>query len=411
MADPKRKNTGPSKNTVEAKKADAAAKAAEAEAAKAATEVKRLELDAQARRDARMDKRREDDASIGNQVRQLALVAGPLAVGMLYGKAQANKIADQSAVAAQAKNKQLDKVATKLRGVSDPAKLRAGVRTVDKLKLTNVKGPIGAVTAGFLLTEAVVARVVAANTENETASEVLNGAGLGLGAAAVSTIGTRMVQQATSNLLPNAGSMMDVESAREKMHKGAKPPKLGPAAKIAAASKIVLPIVAGMAAYAVFSDRANAGESTSTAVVAGGKAAGDVFSGGAFSEFDQAKARGAGDVEAASIAAFKGGVNLATFGVADLADQSLRDSGHGGVAAAITNTVLTAFGFGKPADGKAYLNSAAEKAATMPAPIAAPAMVTGAMQPKSSDGQTAGYSRRTSTGLTVQVGGYRTPTR
>ena len=65
----------------------------------------------------------------------------------------------------------------------------------------------------------------------------------------------------------------------------------------------------------------------------------------------------------------------------------------------------------KPSDGKAYLNDAAkEKAQSTPVvtPAMAGAMTAAAM---TADGQTDSYQRRTKSGKTVTVQGYRTPTR
>lgn len=495
MADRKRKqqrkaNRGPSVNTVKAREADARARQAEAEAQRAVTEAKRLEIEAAERAAQRAEKRRAEDKAPSEQLRQVGLVAGPLVAGMAYGKHKADKIQVQAEKAARAKNKQLDKVAAKLRGVRDPARLAAAVKVADGLKLSKMKGPVGAVTAGFLVTEAVAARVVAANTDNETAREVLNGAALGLGAAAVGTVGTRLVQRATSSVLPNAAALVDIETARETLNKTA--PKQANAAPtggtaLAKATKVALPVLAGIAAVSAFNDAAKAGESTAEATKKGAKAAGDVVSFGAVSAHDRAKGRGASDVEAVAVGTAVGAINFATFGVAEMANDALSDKGgvsgvisdtvttaaakvsellgwagtatppaatdssgeaaanaspglaqrvaqeafrpnslvSAGVAAVATRSfpgavltylatkaVLDAVSPDKPAQPKAYLNAqAAQKAGEPSRPVSAPPTVAAAAQQHRSDGQTEGYTRRTKTGLTVQVQGYRTPTR
>lgn len=338
-ANNKKKAQGTSKNTVEAKKAEAQAKQAEAEAAKAATEAKRLEIEAADRAADRTAKRREADKAPLEQVRQIGLVAAPLAAGMAYGAHKANKIASEVEKGAAAKNKELVSVAKKVRGSKSPARMAAAVKVADELKLTKVKGPVGGVTAGFLVTEAVAARVVAAHTENETASEVLNSAAIGLGAAAVSTVGTRLVQRATSSVLPNASAMVEVETARENL-KAAAPKAAAKRKMLAKAGRFALPALVGLAAAAAYSEARAGGADTAGASVEGAKAAGDVISGGAISAHDEAKARGAGEAEAVATGATVGAINLATFGVAEMANDAL--AAHGGVAGAITDTVSAA---------------------------------------------------------------------
>lgn len=494
MADRKRKqqrkaNRGPSVNTVKAREADARARQAEAEAQRAVTEAKRLEIEAAERAAQRAEKRRAEDKAPSEQLRQVGLVAGPLVAGMAYGKHKADTIQAQAEKAARAKNKQIDKVAAKLRGVRDPARLAAAVKVADGLKLGKMKGPVGAVTAGFLVTEAVAARVVAANTDNETAREVLNGAALGLGAAAVGTVGTRLVQRSTSSVLPNAAALVDIETARETLKKTA--PKQAKATRtggtaLAKATRVALPVLAGIAAVSAFNDAAKAGESTAEATKKGAKAAGDVVSFGAVSAHEKAKARGASDVEAVAVGTAVGAINFATFGVAEMANDTLSDKGgvsgvisdtvttaaakvsellgwagaakanavtersgeaanaspglaqrvaqeafrpnslvSAGVAAVATRSfpgavltylatkaVLDAVSPDKPAQPKAYLNAHAEQKAAEPSrPVSTPPTVAAAAQQHRSDGQTEGYTRRTKTGLTVQVQGYRTPTR
>lgn len=347
----KKRQSGPSKNTVAAKEADAKAKAAEAaakqadaDAAKAATEAKRLELQAEAQRADRMDKRREADKAPLEQLRQVAIVAAPLAAGMAYGKNKAEAIQARAKEAAAATNRQLDKVSKKIRGSRDVAKLTAGVRVADRMRPDRLKGPVGGLTAAFLVTEAVAARYIAHTSENETTREVMNGAAIGLGAAAVSTVGTRMVQRATSSILPNASAMVDIETAREtiKGNKSAPRPRATPGGVLAKASKLALPLIAGVAAYSAFVDSADAGQSTGEAAGAGAKAAGDVMTGGAISEYDRAKARGAGEAEALATGASMGAINMATFGLAPMANEALADKG--GVPGAISEVVVAAAG-------------------------------------------------------------------
>ena len=356
----KQQRSGTSKNTVAAKQAEAAAKEAAAKEAQAAaeaerakTDMRRLELEAEARKDKRADERRAADKAPSEQLRQVGLVAAPLAAGMAYGKHKADKINAEVTKAARAKNKQLEKVAEKVRGTTNPAKLRAGVRVADKLKLGKMKGPVGGVTAAFLVTEAVAARVVASNTENETAKEVLNGAAIGLGAAAVSTVGTRMVQRATASVQPNAAAMVDIEAARETSK--AKPSKAAPRKRAPRASGVaktagraVMPVLAGIVAVSAFNDRVAAaearGDSKESARAQGfteaAKAVTDVVTGGALSAAEQALAEGSGRAEALARGASVGAINLATFGTADMANAALEDKG--GVVGVITDTVQAA---------------------------------------------------------------------
>jgi hypothetical protein len=456
----KKKQTGPSKNMVEAKKADAAAKQAEAEAAKANAETRRLELQAQKDAADRADKRREADKAPLEQARQIGLVAAPLAAGMVYGNRKANAIAAKVEKAAAAKNQQLAAVAKRVKGSKSPARMAAAVRVADELKLTKMKGPVGGLTAGFLVTEAAAARVVAANTENETAREVLNSAAIGLGAAAVSTVGTRLVQRATSSVLPNAGAMVEVETARENLKASTPQAKAAKRSMLAKAGRVALPALVGLAAAAAYSEARAEGADESAAGKQAAKAGVDVVTGGAISEYEKAKARGAGEMEAVATGIGKGAINIATFGVADMANETLKDQGGvagiiaqpvievakkiGGLlgwsdeareaaaeargaaapggedpsaAAKIGGTIiggtglsLAALGFGKAADGKAYLNdSAARKAAQVPAAQAATGVATAPVQ--RTDGQTDSYTRRGRNGQTVQVKAYRTPTR
>ncbi|MGE0022101.1 MAG: hypothetical protein AB7S70_00530 [Hyphomicrobium sp.] len=337
----KKKKQGTSKNTVEAKKADAQAKQAEAEAEKAKTETRRLELEAEARRDKRADERREADKSLSEQLRHVATIGVPLAAGMVYGAKKAEAIQAKVETASRAKNRQLGKVAQKVRGSTDPARLAAGVRVADKLKLASQRGPVGGVTAAFLATEAIAARIVAANTENETASEILNGVSVGLGAAAVTTVGTRMVQRATSAVMPDAGALVDVETARGNLKgKAPKAPKAAGPGMLAKASKVLVPVLAGVAAYTAFNDSAAAGESSGESTKKAALAAGDVVSMGGVTAYDEAKARGAGEAEAVASGAAVGAINFATFGIAPMANDALAD--QGGVAGVISDTVTAA---------------------------------------------------------------------
>jgi len=357
----KQQRSGTSKNTVAAKQAEAAAKEAAAKEAQAAaeaerakTDMRRLELEAEARKDKRADERRAADKAPSEQLRQVGLVAAPLAAGMAYGKHKADKINAEVTKAARAKNKQLEKVAEKVRGTSNPAKLRAGVRVADKLKLGKMKGPVGGVTAAFLVTEAVAARVVASNTENETAKEVLNGAAIGLGAAAVSTVGTRMVQRATASVQPNAAAMVDIEAARETSK--AKPSKAAPRKRAPRASggvaktvgRAALPVLAGIVAVSAFNDRASAaeaqGETKEQARAQGfteaAKVVTDMLSFGALSQAEKSRDEGHSMGESLKRGAIVGAANFATFGTAQMANDALAD--QGGVSGVISDTVTKA---------------------------------------------------------------------
>lgn len=335
--------SGPSKNEVAKSQADAQAKAAEAEAAKANAEARRLELQAQKDAADRADARRAEDRSAGEQLRQIGLIAAPLAAGVAYGVKKANQIEAKAEKGLRARNTQLAKVANKVRGSTDPARLRAGVRVADKMGLMK-KAPLGGISAAFLAGEAVAARVIAANTENETASATLNGAAVGLGAAAVTQVGTRMVQRATSAVQPNAAAMVDVETARETLKRGgravAKATPKGGAGVLAKATKIALPVLAGVAAYSAYTDAASAGESSGEATTKAAKAAGDVVSMGAISAYDEAKARGAGEAEAVAKGAAMGVINYATMGVVEAANDAL--ASQGGFAGYIDKAVKMA---------------------------------------------------------------------
>jgi hypothetical protein len=501
-AEKKRKQQGTSKNTVAAKQAEAAAKAAEADAERAKTETRRLELEARDRAADRADARREADKAPLEQLRQIGLVAAPLAAGMVYGAKKAAAIEAKVATAAEAKNRQLTAVAKKVRNSSNPARLKAGVRVADKLKLAKTKGPVGGVTAAFLVTEAVAARVVAANTDNETAREVLNGAAIGLGAAAVSTVGTRLVQRATSSVMPNAAAMVDVETARETLKKKAPAMAKAKGSLSKAVGRVALPVVAGITAVTAFSaaqsDAQAAGKDDGEARAEGSTAAAksltDLLTFGAGEATQKALAEGKSRGEAVASGLAVGAINTATFGVATMANDALADKG--GVAGAITDTVSKAAskvgellgwsdaareasaearadasgestspgmkaliggigtyagghflelglkartplskgalitfgaaglvsGFGLMAEalasvvspapeGKAFLNEGAERKAAQAPKAPVSTVVAASATPKKSDGQTAGYTRRSKTGASIQVGAYRTPDR
>jgi len=421
VAQQKKRSSGTSANTVKAKEAeakakqaDAAAKTAEAQSAQAAAETRRLELEAERLKLDRADKRREEDASAGNQLRQVGLVAAPLAAGMAYGKHKADKIQTQVEKAAVAKNQQLDRVARNVRRSRDASRMKAAVHVVDKLKLAKMKGPIGGITAGFLVTEAVAARVVAANTENETAKEVLNAAAIGLGSAAVGTVGTRMVQRATSSVMPNAVSLVDIETARETLSKKApspatKAPKAG-GGTLAKAGRLVLPALAVVVATSAFNNEAAAAESagdanaTARGSTAAAKALTDLLSFGAGEATERAIADGESRERAVAEGVAMGTINAATFGVATLANDALAD--QGGVSGFITDTLKAAIKSAR--EGKAFLNGAAERKAAQ-LPKAPETVVVAASAQRLSDGQTAGYTRRGRNGQSVQVKAYRTP--
>lgn len=428
-AEKKRRNQGPSKNTVAAKEADAKAKQAEAAAEQAKAETRRLELEAQARRDKREDDRRDADKAPLEQARQIGLVAVPLAAGTAYGVHKANKIQAHVEKSVAAKNSQLTSVARRVQGSKSPAKLAAAVKTADDLKLTKMKTPIGLLPAGFLLAEAVTARVIAAHTENETASEVLNSAAIGLSAAAITTVGARLAEKIAPTVQLNAGAIMEINTARETLkasgEKPAKPAGSGKGGRLLkSAGRLAFPALVAVATAAAFSEARAEGADNVKATKQAAKAGGDVVLGGAISEYDAAKARGAGEAEAVAIGTSKGAINLATFGVAEMANDALADKG--GVAGAITDTVTTAASkVGKllgwsdearmasanvRAQGKAFLNAGAErKAEQVPKAPASTVVAASAVQQRS-DGQTEAYTRRTKSGTTVQVKGYRTPT-
>jgi hypothetical protein len=205
-----------------------------------------------------------------------------------------------------------------------------------------------------LVTEAVAARVVASNTENETAKEVLNGAAIGFGAAAVSTVGTRMVQRATASVQPNAAAMVDIEAARETskaMPSKAAPRKRAPRASggvAKAVGRVALPVLAGVVAVGAFNDRASAaeaqGETKEQARAEGfteaAKAVTDVVTGGAGAVVEQSIAQGDSRAKALAKGTSVGAINLATFGTADMANAALEDKG--GVVGVITDTVQAA---------------------------------------------------------------------
>lgn len=349
------KQSGPSKNTVEAKKADAQAKQAEAQAEQARAETRRLELEAKAREADRADKRREADKAPLEQARQIGLVAVPLAVGMAYGTMKANKIEKAAARAAEAKNANLARVAAKLTaktpsGVTRADRLKAVVDVADKMKLGKMKGPLGAVTAGFLVSEAVVARVVAAHQENETAREVLNAAGLGFGAAAVGTVGTRLVQRATSTIQPNAAHLVDIEGARNAAARTSapKPPRGGKVLSVL--GKAVLPVTAAAAATLAYSQAAHAAEARgadATTVRAEGateavRATTSLLTMGGADEVEQSRKEGRGIGESLGRGAVVAAVNYATMGVVPLLNDQLERVG--GAANLITNMVQGAAG-------------------------------------------------------------------
>lgn len=447
-AQKRKQSSGPSKNTVEAKKAEAAAKQADAESAKAQAETRRLELEAKAREDDRADKRRADDKSPLEQVRQVGLVAAPLAAGIVAGNKKAQKLQAQAEKSVAMKDKQLTAVTKRIRNTTNVNKLTAAVKTADAMKLTKSKTTLGGPTVALLAAEAIALRAVAMTVENETAKEVLNAGAIGLGAAAVTTLGSRLAEKANPTVQVNAGLVQEIETARETVHgkaqaKAARAKKAPGKGMLAKAGRAVLPVLATVAAVSAYNSGAEAAEANggdATDARAQGateatKALTDLLTFGAGEATAKAVEKGHGRAEAVAYGLTVGAVNTATLGglsVVEMANDAMAEQGGftGFVGDTIANGVKAASedlgkllgwsdaariaaaqarGVAEP--GKAFLNDAAERKASAPEKAPASTVVAASAAPKKSDGETNSYARRGKNGQTIQVKAYRTPDR
>src|SRR5690606_8076449 len=115
--------------------------------------------------------------------------------------------------------------------------------------------------AGILLAEGALARfVIAPQVKNETAREVISGAGSAFGFAATTMLAKRAIANATPKAVPMAAHMAAVETARRMPGVAAAaaafkpPPAMGTGARalsVAArvASRAALPLMVAGAAY------------------------------------------------------------------------------------------------------------------------------------------------------------------
>ena len=94
-------------------------------------------------------------------------------------------------------------------------KLAGLVTAADRAGLTKIRGPVGAVMGGILITEAMIARMlIAPNVDNATVKEAINQVSTGSLFAATSLIGQRLLQNRTLAALPPVKGIAAIESAR-----------------------------------------------------------------------------------------------------------------------------------------------------------------------------------------------------
>jgi len=198
-----------------AKAAEAAARAAEAQTR--ATEAK---LSAEAAK-------RKSDNSVRDAVVSAGINVGMPLAGMALGARLAKSITKSTAAHIRANNKELAGLAaaaTKVMRGAVPknmtvnAALAGTVAAADKLKLGRTAGPKAMAYAGLLIAEGALSRfVVAPAVKDETTREVLSAVGTGSTFAATTLIGKRMIDNATSKVVPNAANLAVIHAARAKL--------------------------------------------------------------------------------------------------------------------------------------------------------------------------------------------------
>ncbi len=259
-------------NNRRAAEATARAEAAKAQAAAtlAGAEQRRLAAAAEARRFDR------ENSITGKSWQMGVNVVMPIA-GIAAGYKMASGIEKRHVAAVAVRNTQLREVA---RGISRTmsssgktasaiasrnAKLAGSIITADKLRLAAARGPAGLGMAGILLAEGAFARFgVAPSIKNETAAEIVRGAGSAFAFAATTMIAKRVIANATPKAIPAGASMATVEAARRMpgvaAAMAAQTPKMGLGARLLSiAGKVALPVAAAAAGYAAFQGYKRAG--------------------------------------------------------------------------------------------------------------------------------------------------------
>jgi len=280
----------------------------------------------------------DSSQNYGERAYTITVNVGAPIVGMVAGHKLAANLNAKHTAAVQARNKEL----VKLQGKADrilakpritPAqrgRLKAIVQSAEHLGLGRIKGPLGVVTGGLLVTEGLMSRsILAPQVDNEYAKELLRSVGTASVFAATSLIGERMIQNATQKTLPSATALASVNEARiasdktpragSKAHKAfvrASKGSMGSKALRVLGGgflRVATPVAVGVAVAAAWNSSAKAGESGST--------------------------------QATKAAA--AGLDAIAFGVPTMANDALKQSGHGSVPEFISSTVMGAFGFGK----------------------------------------------------------------
>lgn len=246
--------------------AEASARAAEAqaramEAQTRATEA-RLKSEAAARRDAAARSPFQRAWNLGVNV------AMPVA-GIGIGQKMAKGIETRHIAATAARNRELvrlaaaaDQAMKKIPKTGSSAallqakRLAAIVASADKIGLAVSRGPKGLGMAAVLAAEGVMARfVVAPQVKNETAREVIRGAGTAFGFTASTMIAKRMIANATSRAVPNSVALSSIEAARRIAGPAAMaaPAATGIGSRLLSlAGKVALPALALTTAYSAY---------------------------------------------------------------------------------------------------------------------------------------------------------------
>lgn len=350
MASKSKRSRASERARMKVKEAEAGAAKAQAEAAKAQAEADKTRAETErAIAESKVAKEATDRDPAERAFKLGVAAAGPIA-GMVAGHRLAKGIEAKSVAAAKARKVATRELAATTRGKTapDPRAIRA---TAGKLKVGKLGGPLGLARAGLLIAEGLILRhAIAPTLTSETSAEAARAAGTGFIFAAGTLVGERAIQNATASVLPKAADLLAVEAAKlgvksptpakprgapapgtiaelrarareagivsaSKMSKTALTEALGKVSKaptptgkltpvggmLGKAVKVLVPAVAGYAAYMSYSESAQAGESTPEALGKGAATAADVLAGGGVSAYDAAKKAGYSD--AASLAA------------------------------------------------------------------------------------------------------------
>jgi len=246
-AEGKKRNKGPSANTVKAKEAEA--NKAKAEAERAASESRAREAEAQARaREAEAkaaerksaEETKREDARIKAEERKLragregyaanlnlAATAAGIVGGVVAGKKIAGKVKADDIAAEKLRTRQAKQLAAAAKGGKGASSLKAVAKTAADMKIVraesrsaramNVAGKIGLPYAAALVVEGVIARQVAAELEergNVEGAAIARGVGMAGTVAAATLIGSRSTDLAFPTKAPNAGHVAKIEKAR-----------------------------------------------------------------------------------------------------------------------------------------------------------------------------------------------------